>query len=392
MSDKPVNVPEDLAEFRAYVADWLSSHAIPGVAEDLDVRFDELRAWQKELYDAGMIAIAWPKEWGGRGLSVFHQQAFTDELAAARAPQPIGLIGLDVVGPSIAQFASDELRDRLMGPLLSGEEIWCQGFSEPAAGSDLAALRTRAVRDGDEFVVTGQKTWTSWAHKAARCALLARSDPDSERHRGISYLVVDMDSPGITVRPIVQATGETEFSEVFFEEVRVPVSNLIGELHGGWRIAMDTLGHERGGFALRRRVEISAPFDDSVAALRAGLDEGGATPPDWVLEEVGRGRVALRSLQAQTGATLERIADHGEPSAIDSVDKLVLSQVEQEVFGSLERIVGPFGSLSELELMGVNTGRVTRDYLYGLAGSIYGGTAQIQRNIVSERMLGMPRS
>ncbi|HEY2717667.1 MAG TPA: acyl-CoA dehydrogenase family protein [Solirubrobacterales bacterium] len=391
MSAVPASPPAGLDEFRDYVVRWLSAQEIPGVAEDLDTRFAELRRWQGQLYEAGLIAIAWPREWGGQGLTVHHQLAFVEELTAFRAPQPIGLIGLDVVGPSIARYAAPQLRERLLGPLLSGEDIWCQGFSEPGAGSDLAALRTKAVREGDELVVSGQKTWTSWAHKADRCALLARTDADAERHRGIGYLVVDMDSPGVSVRPIEQMTGESEFGEVYFDEVRVPVGNLLGEPDQGWQIALDTLGHERGSFTIRRRVEISAPFDDAVAALAAWAERERAEVPDAICEAIGASRVALRALQAQTWATLRRIAEGDAPSALDSVDKLVLSEVEQTVFGALKDAVGPLVTVPDATAAGLEAGPTARNYMYGRAGSIYGGTAQIQRSIVGERLLGLPR-
>lgn len=392
MSRAHASAPPGLDEFREYVVRWLSGQEIPGVSEDLDIRFEDLRRWQGKLYDAGLIAITWPEEWGGQGLSVHHQQAFVEQLAAFRAPQPIGLIGLDVVGPSIAQYAAPQLRDRLVGPLLSGQDIWCQGFSEPGAGSDLAALKTKAVRDGGEFVISGQKTWTSWAHKADRCALLARTGEDGERHRGISYFVVDMDCPGISVRPIEQMTGESEFGEVFFDEVRVPAGNLVGELDEGWRIALDTLGHERGSYAIRRRVEISAPFDDAVAALGAWIEREHVDVPDLVSEAIGASKVALRALQAQTWATLQRIAEDHVPSAMDSVDKLVLTGVEQTVFDSLKDVIGPFVTVPDASVAGLEAGPITRNYMYGRAGSIYGGTAQIQRNIIGERLFGLPRS
>lgn len=392
MSQARASAPAGLDEFRDYVVRWLSEREIPSVSEDLETRFEELRQWQGTLYDAGLIAITWPREWGGQGLTVHHQQVFVEELAAFRAPQPIGLIGLDVVGPTIAQYAAPPLRDRLLGPLLSGEDIWCQGFSEPGAGSDLAALKTKAVRDADEYVVSGQKTWTSWAHKADRCALLARTGEDGERHRGISYFVVDMDSPGISVHPIEQMTGESEFGEVFFDELRVPVGNLVGELNQGWQIAMDTLGHERGSYAIRRRVEISAPFDDAVVALRAWIEREGVEAPDSVSEAIGSSRVALRALQAQTWATLQRIAGDHVPCALDSVDKLVLTGVEQAVFGSLKDVIGPLIGSPDASAAGLDAGPIARNYLYGRAASIYGGTAQIQRSIVGERLLGLPRS
>ena len=376
-----------LDAFRTQVRDWVLSASIPAVADDLDLRFTQLRAWQRALYDAGLIGINWPPEWGGRGLSHRHQQVFSEELARVRAPQPIGLIGLDVVGPSIGRFGTPAQRAALLPPLLSGEQIWCQGFSEPGAGSDLAAITTRATRAGDQFVVDGQKVWTSWAHFADWCALLVRTDPAGRRHRGLSYLLVDMHSPGITVSPLRQITGESEFGEVFFDGVRVPAGNLVGGPGQGWMIAMDTLSHERGTFGLRRHLEISAPFGDAIDALRRAQ----APLPPRLAETLGRARVAERVLRAQVIATLDRAAAHSEPSPLDSVDKLVLSWAEQEIFGAMRELLGPMLNDRASNAWGVRAMSAGRDYLYGRAASIYGGTRQIQRNIVADRLLGLPR-
>jgi alkylation response protein AidB-like acyl-CoA dehydrogenase len=363
----------DLDYFRHEVQTWLDSVEIPRIADNLDQRFTELRAWQHKLYDAGYVGLTWPAQWGGQGLSHRHQQVLGEELAAARAPQPIGLIGIDVVGPSIGTFGTPQQRAALLPSLLSGEQIWCQGFSEPGAGSDLAAITTRAVRDGDEFVVNGQKVWTSWAHAADWCALLVRTHQDTVRHRGLSYLLVDMQSNGISVRPLRQMTGESEFGEVFFDQVRVPVANLIGEVGQGWAIAMDTLSHERSTFGLRRYLEISVPFWDVIDKLRTER----AILSDRQLTTLGHARVAQEVLHAQVDATLERVADQAGPSPLDSVDKLVLSWAEQEIFGSLRKLIGPLLNDRESKPWSLDAGAIGRDYLYGRAASIYGGSSEI---------------
>lgn len=381
------NRSADVEAFRQQVRAWLASVDIPTIADDLDERFRELRAWQRHLYDAGLVGLTWPTEWGGRGLSYRHQQALGEELARARAPQPIGLIGLDVVGPSIGRFGSSEQREQLLPPLLSGEHIWCQGFSEPGAGSDLAAISTRAIRDGDGYAVDGQKVWTSWAGFADWCALLCRTDPDASRHKGLSYLLVDMRSPGISVRPLRQITGEAEFAEVFFDSVRVPSTNLVGSEGQGWAIAMDTLSHERGTFGLRRYLEIGVPLWDAMDTLRRSRP---------ALSEqqracLGRAHVAHQVLSAQVTATLDRAAENGGPSSLDSVDKLVLSWAEQQIFGALRGLVGPLFNDLDADPWGLNSAAIARDYLYGRAASIYGGSRQIQRNIVADRYLELPR-
>lgn len=381
--------PDELAEFRRELRVWLSAAAIPPLAGDLDTRFIRFRQWQRDLYAAGFIGLAWPKAWGGQGKTPMHQLILTEELCRSRAPQPIGLIGLDVVGPSIARYGTDEQR-KLLPPMLSGENIWCQGFSEPNAGSDLAAIATTVTRDKDSFVLSGQKIWTSWGHKADMCAVLARSDA-AGGHRGLSYLIVDMKSPGVTTRSIRQMTGESEFCEVFFDDVVVPAENLVGELNEGWGIAMDTLSNERGSFALRRRGEISVAFDDAVDIVCEAIDADSSRLPEYVLESLGRSFVELELLGAQNRQTVERMMAGGGPSPVDSVDKLVLTSVEQIVYRSLYDLLGDSALSNRTTDWGLDAATLSSEYLYSRAASIYGGTEQIQRNIVAERLLGLPK-
>ena len=367
----------DLGGFRHQVRDWLRAHAFE-LPDDLDARFARLRDWQRELYDAGLMGLAWPTEYGGQGLSAAHQKVFFDELAAARLPPPAALVGVEVVGPTILKLGTAEQRARYLPPLLRGDEIWCQGFSEPDAGSDLAGLQTRAVAGDDHFVVTGQKVWTSWAQFSQWCAVLVRTDPNAQPHRGITCLLVDLATPGITVRPITQLTGEPEFSELFFDEVRVPAGNVLGELNRGWAVAMNVLGNERGSFALRRSAEVGAAVQDALATLR------GADLDDPAAERVGDAIIARQVMDAQTRQTVRRLDDGGGPSPLDSVDKLVITELEQRIFGDLRELLG--------RPLGLDAGRWMKEYLYARAGTIYGGTAQIQRNIVAQRLLDLPRS
>lgn len=380
-----------LDEYRDSVRTWLAQAVIPDVPLGLDERFAVLRQWQKVLFDAGWIGISWSREAGGQGLSPRHQLVFSEELARAGAPQPIGLIGLDVVGPSIDGYGTPEQKAELLPRLLSGDDIWCQGFSEPSAGSDLAALRTRARVDGDHFVLNGQKVWTSWAHKAQWCAVLVRTDPDAPKHKGISYILVDMSSPGVTARPLVQMTGDDEFCEVFFEDVRVPMTNLVGDLNSGWAIAQDTLGHERGSYTLRRRVEYEVAVDAAVNELRDHFQRTGATPSDRVMEQIGHAFIAVRSLEAQTRKTIARKMKGEGPSAFDSVDKLSLNEIEQTVYESISDLLGPLRNVADGEPFGLEAARWVKEHYYSRAASIYGGTSQVQRNIIAERLLGLPR-
>ncbi|TQN42813.1 alkylation response protein AidB-like acyl-CoA dehydrogenase [Blastococcus colisei] len=380
-----------LEDYRASVRSWLAQVEKPDVPLDLDGRFAVLRQWQRALFDAGWIGISWSREAGGQGLTPLHQMVFAEELARAGAPQPIGLIGLDVVGPSIDHYGSPEQKATLLPRLLSGDDIWCQGFSEPNSGSDLASLRTRARVEGDEFVIDGQKVWTSWAHKAQWCALLARTDPDAPKHKGISYILVDMSTPGVTVRPLVQMTGDEEFCEVFFEDVRVPVSNLVGELNAGWSIAQHTLGDERGSYTLRRCVEYEVAVEDAVQELRSHFAASGNRPDDHVCEQVGRAYTAVQGLEGQTRKTMERKMNGEGPSAYDSVDKLSLNETEQLMYTSITDLLGPLRNVTDARPLGLDAARWTKEHYYSRAASIYGGTSQVQRNIIAERLLGLPR-
>lgn len=385
-------VTADLARYRERCRAWLAEVPIPEVPLPLTERFRVLREWQRTLHDGGWIGISWSREAGGRGLSHLHQLVFSEELARARAPQPIGLIGLDVVGPSIDRFGTHRQRSELLPRLLSGADIWCQGFSEPDAGSDLASLRTRAEIDGDDFVVSGQKVWTSWAHLASWCAMLVRTDPDAPGSRGISYLLVDMSAPGIVTRPLTQMTGDQEFCEVFLDRVRVPRENLVGELHRGWAIARHTLGTERAAYTLRRRVEYEVALQDAIDELSACPTRDADPHRSHRLRSaVGRSHVALRVLEARTRATIDRLAADTGPVPEDSVDKLLLNDVEQQVYGAVGDLLGPLRSTPSGRPLGLDAARWAHDHLYSRAASIYGGTSQIQRTIVAERLLGLPR-
>lgn len=382
----------DIDRYRLRARAWLASAELPDTPLQLDARFEVLRRWQRTLFDAGWMGISWSKDSGGQGLTPMHQLAFSEELARARAPQPIGLIGLDVVGPSIDHYGTDWQREQLLPRLLSGEDIWCQGFSEPGSGSDLASISTRARLEGDEFVISGQKVWTSWAHMSQWCALLVRTNAEAPKHAGISYLLVDMSAPGITTRPIEQMTGDREFCEVFFDDVRVPVANLVGEMDKGWPIAIHTLGTERAGYTLRRRVEYEVALEDAVAELRQySAERQGEGVGRRAQAAIGRSHIALRVLDAQTRRTISRMTDDVGPTPEDSVDKLLLNDIEQKVYSALGDLLGPLRALPGSHPRGLRSERWIRDQLFSRAASIYGGTSQIQRNIISERLLGLPR-
>ncbi|MGH7962646.1 MAG: acyl-CoA dehydrogenase family protein, partial [Candidatus Binatia bacterium] len=260
-------------QFRRELRTWLAAHPPEGydpetfVTLDLDQRFEVQRNWQQTLFAAGWIGINWPQEYGGRGATILEQAIYQQEMAQARVPETANLIGLSIAGPTIIHWGTEVQKQRHLQKILSAEEIWCQGYSEPDAGSDLASLRTSAVEDGDDFVVNGQKVWTTVAHQAQYCILLARTDPQVPKHKGLSYLLVDMQSPGITVRPLVQITGDAEFNEVFFADVRVPKANLLGAPGQGWQVAVTTLMFERANFGTFESAYRLEPLLRHLAAL-----------------------------------------------------------------------------------------------------------------------------
>jgi alkylation response protein AidB-like acyl-CoA dehydrogenase len=386
MADREIG----LEEYRERARTWLSEVERPEVPSDYDERFAVLRRWQRTLFDGGWVGIQWPERFGGQGLTIRHTLVFDEELLRARLPQPIGSIGLEVVGPTILGHGTDEQRQRLLPPLLSGEELWGQGFSEPDAGSDLAGLRAKAVRDGDELVLSGQKVWTSWASDADWCAVLARTDPEAPRHRGISYLLVDMKSPGVTVTPIIHMNGDAEFNELFFDEVRVPVENVLTGFGEGWRLAMDTLGHERSSFVLRRAMENQSSFIDLVDDVRSGI-AGGEGPPEDVVADLGELFVAMKTMEAQTRDTARRVGSGNVPSPLDSIDKLTLTETEQHLYAAAVELLGAERMVVGARPNGLPVERWMPGLMYARSASIYGGSSQIQRSIIAERHLGLPR-
>jgi len=382
---------DDLAEFRAAIRGWLAEQEIPSVPLDVDERYDLLRDWQRRLHAAGWLGVDWPVEEGGRGLTLLHQAAVMQELTLAEAPLPPAVVNLVVAGPTIVGFGTTEQKRRYLPPLLAAQEIWCQGFSEPDAGSDLASLRTAAELVGDEFVVNGQKVWTSYAHRADFCVLLARTDRTAAPHKGISYLIVDMRTPGITVRPLKQLTGDAEFSEVFFEDVRVPRGNLLGELNDGWRVAMLSLSNERSRILLQRHTSAEVALRTIVGTIREHRAKTGIEPSTEILRRLGRCRAQIRALEGRTRETVRRLQRREAPGAVDSVDKLILSEAEQSLYSLALDVLGPY-RLAGGHPFGLEAERWQHDYLYARSWTISGGTLQIQRNIVAERLLGLPRT
>jgi alkylation response protein AidB-like acyl-CoA dehydrogenase len=385
---------EGESQIRDEVQAFLASNALGSddLPENLDERIAVLREWQRKLNDAGLVGIAWPRELGGRGGTASQQIVANLELARAGAPEPVGVIGLEVVGPSIVAYGSPEQRRAYVPRILTAEDIWCQGFSEPEAGSDLAALKTRAELRGDHFVITGQKTWTSYAQYARWCAVLARTEMGVEPHRGISYLVVDMHSPGVEVRPLEQITGDAEFAEVFFDGVAVAAENVIGELNQGWTIAMHTLTQERGPAVAGRQAKLRVLLDRLIEHARITTRDGRPSIDDpSVLRSIARSHIALEVLRHQAYRSMGQAEARGGPGLESSVDKVWLAKAEQQLGETCLDVLGPHTSASDAWAGGRLVTEIQNAYLYGRAASVYGGSIQIQRNIIAARTLGLPR-
>jgi len=380
----------DEAAFRKELRAWISDNLPDGWRESAPTsgRMDESvsREWSKRLYDAGYAGLTWPKEYGGQDAPYTHQAIFLEESARAETPEHIGVIGLGMAGPTIIAHGTDEQKSAHLSKILSGEEVWCQGFSEPGSGSDLASLRTRAEDAGDHYVVTGQKVWSSFAHIADYCILVVRTDPSAAKHKGITYLLVDMHADGVEVRPLVQVTGDPEFNEIFFNDVKVPKTNVVGEANEGWGVAMTTLLHERGtlGFALTARLEVL------VAKLIVLVKETGAHDDLLIRDRVAQQWIELQALKFTNYRALTTLMRTGVPGPEGSIAKLHWSESNQRLGKLALEILGHRAQLDGDD--GVWSGYWQYQQLRSRGNTIEAGTSEILRNIIAERVLGLPRS
>src|SRR5436190_6591789 len=343
-------------------------------------RFEDpfIREWSRKLFEAGYAGLTWPKEYGGANAPPSFQAILYEELAAAQAPLHVGVIGLSMAGPTIIAHGTEEQKARYLRPILAAEEIWCQGFSEPDAGSDLAAVRTRAERRGDVYVVNGQKVWSSFAHIADFCILVTQSDPDAPRYQNLTYLIVDMHSPGVEVRPLRQINGEAEFNEIFFDDVEVPVANRLGEEGEGWQVAMTTLLHERGTlvFALTAALEVGV---DRLLGLARAQANGDA----HLRERVATEWIELQALRYTNYRSLGTYQRTGIPGPEGSAIKLRWSEQNQRLTKLGRELLGAEGILDD--------GWWHHQQLRSRGNTIEAGTSEVLRNIVAERVLGLPR-
>ncbi len=386
---------EEDEAFRREARDWLTERLTgefavvrgrggPGDEHEL---FEERSAWERELGAAGWIGVGWPEEYGGRGLSLTQQVIFYEEYARAGGPGRVGIVGEGLLGPTVVHFGDDAQKRRFLPGILSGTEIWCQGYSEPDAGSDLANVQTRAVLDGGEWVITGQKVWTSLAHWADWCFVLCRTNPDAPKHKGLSYLLVPMRQEGIEIRPIQQITGTSEFNEVFFDGARTAAENVVGGVDDGWRVAMGTLAFERGASTLGQQAEFANELHEIIELAR----KSGRSADPVLRQRLADAWIGLQILRYNALRALTPL-ERGEITPLTSIAKLAWASYHRGLSELGIEVLGADGAIGEGEDTGDHELTAQqRAFLYSRADTIYGGSNQVQRNVIGERALGLPK-
>ncbi len=386
--------------FRDEVRDWLKKNLpkdwVARLRQSSDVprpeAYELLREWQRRMYEAGFVGLTWPKEYGGRGLTFMEEMILHEELALHRAPPVLNILAIGMAGPTIIAYGSEEQKKRYPPKMLSCEEIWCQGYSEPNAGSDLAALGTRAVQDGGYYVVNGQKVWTSLAHVADWMMLLARTDPDAPKHKGITYFLLDMHSPGITVKPLRQLTGDAEFNEVYFDNVRVHESQILGGVNNGWAVGMTTLMYERLALGFGLQVRLRIALDGLVELCRNTKKNGVPMTQDRVMRQKLAQLWIDTEVFKYTGARAITKLLKGElPGPEASSGKMMWVEGHQRLQELAMEIEGPYSQIMKGSPWAVAEGLWQHTFLRSRANSIEGGTTEIQKNIIGERVLGLPK-
>ncbi len=391
--------------FRQRARQWIEANKPenPPAENDLAARREFDLAWQRRMYDAGWAGISWPREYGGRGAALMEQLIWYEEFARAKAHEPNTLfVGLNHGGPTLIACGSEEQKAFHLPRILRGETVWCQGFSEPGAGSDLAGLQCKAVVDGDDLVVTGQKTWTSFAQIAEFQELLVRTDPEAPKHKGITWVICPMDARGLEIRPIRTMAGHQDFCEVFYDEVRIPRANIVGQMNDGWRVAMSTLSFERGTAFLSEQVRLARLVDELVEVARSapcpGAPEKAALDDDEIARKLALARAEVEALRSMTYRSVSRTARTGMPSSEASLIRLFFSELQQRVLGLAMDILGAeildWDDEDRDDPSGLR--RRVREtwafrWLLGFSSTIAAGSKDIQRNIIGDRVLGLPR-
>ncbi len=391
--------PEQEA-FRTRVLSWLKAN-IPSewrsrMAASADVprpeAYELLRRWQGRLFEAGFVGLTWPREYGGQGLTFLEEMILHQEMALAKAPPILNILGVGMAGPTIVAYGTEAQKQRYPAKILSCEEIWCQGYSEPNAGSDLAALQTRAVKDGEHWVINGQKVWTSLAHVADWMMLLARTDPEAPRHKGITYFLLDMRAPGVTVRPLRQITGDPEFNEVFFDNVRVHESQILGGLNNGWQVGLTTLMYERLALGFGLQVRLRIALDGLVEMARRMEKDGRTITKDPVMrQKIAQLWIETECLKYTGARAITRLLRGEMPGPEASTGKMIWVDTHQRLQELAMEILGSYSQLTRGSDWAVEGGLWHYTFLRSRANSIEGGTTEVQKNIIGERVLGLPK-
>lgn len=384
-------------ELRAWLTenvpkDWNGRRASE---ESLEQRFAFLRTWQKKVFEAGWAGVSWPKDCGGRGATLMQQVIFVEEMARAGAPPLANVLGLSLIGPTIIAHGTGAQKQRFLPKILSADEIWCQGFSEPNAGSDLAGLRTEARLEGDHFIVNGQKVWTSYGWAADWCELVTRTDPTSSKHKGLTVLLVDMHSPGVEVRPLRQMTGETEFNELFFRDVKVPLENVLGKVNEGWEVAIGTLAHERATLGAGMQVTFKRQFERLVElAWAASRNDCQAIDDAVMRQKLAQCYIEIEIQRLNQMSAVSKQIQRGQPGPEESILKLCWSELNQRFQQIAMELLGPYGQLTQGGDGGyaIDDGQWAYNYLRSRGNTIEAGTSEIQRNIIGHFVLRLPKS
>jgi alkylation response protein AidB-like acyl-CoA dehydrogenase len=385
-------------EFRAWLTpnvpkNWDSRRGEAAKAQSMEERFEFLKKWQQKMYEAGWAGVSWPKEYGGRGASLMQQVIFWQEMAQAGAPPLANVLGLGLIGPTLIAFGTEAQKKRYLSKILSAEEIWCQGFSEPNAGSDLANVSCSAELQGDHYIVNGQKVWNSYGWAADWCELVVRTDPSQAKHKGLTVLLVDMKSSGVEVRPLRQMTGETEFNEIFFHDVRVPTENVVGKVNDGWSVAIGTLMHERGSFGAGLQVMYRRNMDRLIELSHSTPRNGGKAADDPLIrQKLAQCYAEIEIMRWNQMRAFSRISATGVPGPEGSIQKIFWSELNQRFQQIAQEMLGPFGQLEQGDPLAIDNGAWSYGYLRTRGNTIEAGTSEIQRNIIGHFVLGLPKS
>ena len=392
-----LNLTTEEGQFRDELRAWLESNSPKDWDQwrekPMEESFPYLRAWQRKLYEGGWAAVSWPKEYGGRSASLMQQAIFWEEMARVEAPPMANSLGLGLIGPTIIAYGTEAQKKRHIPGILSAEEIWCQGFSEPNAGSDLAALQTEARLDGDHYVVNGQKVWTSYGWVGDWCELVVRTDASVAKHKGLTVLLVDMKSKGVEVRPLRQMTGESEFNELFFRDVRVPGTNVLGRVNDGWNVAVSTLMHERGSYGARLHLLFKRNINRLIELSRTFQKNGHIAAEDPLTrQKLAQCYAETEIMRLNQMRAFSQMSASGIPGPEGSIQKIFWSELNQRVQQIAQELMGPYGQLLAGDSHAIDKGIWSYGYLRTRGNTIEAGTSEVQRNIIGHFVLGLPRS